>query len=227
MSLGKLTPGTGVLPSARQSCTTPLGMDISSAVSWLSGAATRSVRMPRCLPDSSLTFWASVAKMSKSVRVCQGGAIAGVKACTNGCMSVLDRSCFSYQVAAGRTTSANRVVEVIRKSIASSRSSLPSGACSCQVTSRGRSPSGASSARSELSAPSRCRRKYSLPLPEEPSRLARQTVRTRGKFSGASGSSAAKRSRPAASSSVTNVAGVSPDRTIASPRSSGFQLKVG
>ena len=46
-------------------------------------------------------------KASKSVRVCHGGVIAGLKACTNGCMSVVDRSCFSYQVAAGSTTSEN------------------------------------------------------------------------------------------------------------------------
>src|SRR6266705_2431767 len=81
-------------------------------------------------------------------------------------MSVLDRSCFSYQVAAGSTTSANNVVEVIRKSSASSRSSLPSGASSRQATSRGRWPPGASRARTEWDAPSRCLRKYSLPLPE-------------------------------------------------------------
>ena len=124
------------------------------------------------------------------MRVCQGGAIAGLNAWTNGCMSVLDRSYFSYQVAAGSTTSENSVVDVIRKSSASSRSSLPSGASSRQATSRGRWPCGASRARTELDAPSRCLRKYSLPLPEEPSRFARQTVSTRGKFSGASGSSA-------------------------------------
>ena len=153
--------------------------------------------------------------------------MAGLNACTNGCMSVLDRSCFSYQVAAGRTTSAYSVVEVIRKSSASSRSSLPSGASARQVTSRGRWPSGASAARTELDAPSRCLRKYSLPLPEEPSRFARHTVRTRGKFSGASGSSAANRSRPAASSPVTNAPGSPPDASSASARSRGFQLKVG
>ena len=34
-----------------------------------------------------------------------GGAIAGLNECTNGCMSVEDRSCFSYQVAAGSTMS--------------------------------------------------------------------------------------------------------------------------
>jgi hypothetical protein len=54
--------------------------------------------------------------------------MAGLNACTNGCMSVLDRSCFSYQVAAGSTTSENSVVDVIRKSNDSSMSSLPTGA---------------------------------------------------------------------------------------------------
>src|SRR5699024_12862751 len=37
---------------------------------------------------------------------------------------LLDRSCFSYQVAAGSTTSEKSVVEVCRKSRVSSRSSL-------------------------------------------------------------------------------------------------------
>ena len=53
-------------------------------------------------------------------------------------MSVLDRSCFSYQVAAGSTMSENSVVLVIRKSSDISRSSLPVGASSRQVTSTGR-----------------------------------------------------------------------------------------
>ncbi len=44
--------------------------------------------------------------------------------------------------------------------------------------------------------------KYSMPLPDDPSTLARQIVITRGQFSGASGSSAAHRSRPAFSSST-------------------------
>lgn len=135
-------------------------------------------------------------KASKSVRVCHGGLIAGVKACTNGCMSVLLRSCFSYQVAAGSTMSEKSVVEVIRKSSDSSRSSLPSGASSRQVTSFGRSSSGASSARRLASVPSRWRRKYSLPFADEPSRLARHTVSTRGQFSGASGSAQANFTSP-------------------------------
>ena len=39
---------------------------------------------------------------SKSLFASHGGSIAGVNAWTNGCMSVEDRSCFSYQVAAGQ-----------------------------------------------------------------------------------------------------------------------------
>ena len=44
-------------------------------------------------------------KLSQSLLVSHGGAIAGLKECTNGCRSVVEMSCFSYQVAAGRTTS--------------------------------------------------------------------------------------------------------------------------
>ena len=76
--------------------------------------------------------------MSKSLLASHGGSMAGVKACTKGCMSVLERSYFSYQVAAGSTMSESNVVEVIRKSADSSRSSFPSGASSRQATSRGR-----------------------------------------------------------------------------------------
>ena len=43
--------------------------------------------------------------VSQSDFVCHGGAIAGLNEWTNGCMSVVFRSCFSYQVAAGSTTS--------------------------------------------------------------------------------------------------------------------------
>jgi hypothetical protein len=98
---------------------------------------------------------ASAWKAAKSVRVCQGGAIAGVNECTNGCRSVLDRSCFSYQVAAGSRMSENSMVEVIRKSIVTSRSSFPSGVSSRQRTSRGRASGGASSDRGDPSAPRR------------------------------------------------------------------------
>ena len=135
--------------------------------------------------------WASRWKSSKSLLASHGGSIAGVKACTNGCMSVEDRSCFSYQVAAGSTTSDSSVVEVIRKSAETSRSSLPSGASSCQATSRGRGASGFSLPRTLEWVPSRCLRKYSLPLAEEPIRFERHSTSVRGQFSGASTSSIA------------------------------------
>ena len=144
-----------------------------------------------------------VVNTSKSVRVSHGGAMAGLNECTNGCMSVVEMSCFSYQVAAGRTMSEYVQVLVIRKSTVVTRSSLARGASARQVTSLGRSRSGDSSARTASSTPSRCRMKYSIPLPEEPSRFARHTVITRGKFAGSSGSSPAKRSRSARNSSTT------------------------
>lgn len=81
--------------------------------------------------------------------------MAGEKACTNGCISVEDRSCFSYQVAAGSTISENRVVLVIRKSSDSSRSSLPVAATSRHSSSCGRTPVVSVVCRLE-SAPSRC-----------------------------------------------------------------------
>ena len=51
-----------------------------------------------CSESSAASRW----KSSKSLLASHGGSIAGVKACTNGCMSVEERSCFSYQVAAGQ-----------------------------------------------------------------------------------------------------------------------------
>ena len=62
----------------------------------------------------------------------------------------------------------------MRKSIVVKRSNLPIGASSRQTTSRGRHSGGASSLRTaSFSTPSACRRKYSCPLLEEPSRFAR------------------------------------------------------
>src|SRR5699024_4923542 len=118
--------------------------------------------------------------VSKSVLVSQGGLIAALNECTNGCMSVEERSCFSYQVAAGNTRSENSVVDVMRKSSVVTRSSLPSLASSRHTLSRPRCPSGGWSARNDESVPRRCWRKYSSPLAEEPSRLDRHTVRILG-----------------------------------------------
>jgi hypothetical protein len=145
-------------------------------------------------------------------------------------MSVEDRSCFSYQVAAGSTTSDSRVLDVIRKSAESSRSSLPSGGSSRQVTSIGRtSPSLAITLEW---VPSRYLRKYSLPLAEEPNRLERHSVSTRGQFCGASTSSTENRSPPLMSSEATYAPASSacPASTAAvawSARSSGFASNCG
>ena len=173
-------PGIGSHSPNFQSSTRPDGVAIASGVSCSSGTATMSLRTPRCSSAIAENAFAMVWNASKSVRVCHGGAMAGLNECTNGCMSVLLRSYFSYQVAAGSTMSENSVVLVIRKSRVSSRSSLPIGASSRHLTSRGRSTASASLARSEWSVPSRCFRKYSLPLPELPSRFERQTVSRRG-----------------------------------------------
>src|SRR5690606_32082745 len=140
---------------------------------------------------SSENFFATAFHVSQSVLDCHGGEIAGLKECTKGCMSVVLRSCFSYHVAAGRTTSEKRVELVIRKSSVVSRSSLPSGTSSGQTIPSGRFSGGAWAAVTALSVPRRCLRKYSLPFAEEPRRLARHRLRIRGWFSSASGSSTA------------------------------------
>ncbi len=80
----------------------------------------------------------------------------------------------------------------MRKSSVTSRSSFPSGASSCQIDffRLARRPSSPRSLPSTpCVVPSRCFRKYSWPLPDEPSRLERQTNRLRGQFFGLSGSS--------------------------------------
>ena len=116
---------------------------------WCRAAAARRPgpgACPRCFSANQVNPRAMRWNASKSVLVSQGGEIAGENACTKGCMSVLDRSCFSYQVAAGSTTSENSVVLVIRKSSESSRSSLPAGASSRHRTSTGRRPPASSGA---------------------------------------------------------------------------------
>src|SRR5450755_782279 len=151
--------------------------------------------------------------MSQSLRDCQAGSTAVDNGWMNGCMSLVLRSFFSYQVAVGSTMSEYRQVVLMRKSSVTSRSSLPSGALSCQTTSVGlasrpapgrpklgvppvgeaRSASGGfSSPRSlpctPLLVPSKCLRKYSWPLPLEPRMLERHTNMLRGQLSGWSGS---------------------------------------
>ncbi len=98
-------PGTGSHSPLRQSRTLPPGWPSSSGLSCSSGVATRSVRVPRCFAASSENLAAIALNASQSVRASQGGGIAALNGWTKGCRSVLERSCFSYQVAAGRTTS--------------------------------------------------------------------------------------------------------------------------
>ena len=70
--------------------------------------ATTSRRTPRCSAASAENVRAIVPNASQSVRASHGGGTAWLNECTNGCMSVIDRSYFSYQVAAGSTTSEYR-----------------------------------------------------------------------------------------------------------------------
>ena len=88
-----LSPGTGSHSPAFQSRTIPCGLAYSSGVSCVSGVATRSLRTPRCVAACRPNSSEIALKMAKSVRVCDGGAIAGLNECTNGCMSVVLRSC--------------------------------------------------------------------------------------------------------------------------------------
>ena len=138
----------------------------------------------------ALTVRAMPLKISQSLRDSHAGSTALESGWMNGCMSEVLRSSFSYQVAVGSTTSEYSAVVHMRKSSVTNRSSLPSGASSCQWTSCGltapRCPR--SLPCSPWRVPSRCFSMYSWPLPELPSRFERQMNRLRGKFSGASGS---------------------------------------
>ncbi len=127
--------------------------------------------------------------MSQSLRADQAGSTAVDSGWMKGCMSLVLRSFFSYQVAVGNTMSEYRQVVLMRKSSVTSRSSLPSGALSCQTTSVGLASCGPRSLPcTPLLVPSRCLRKYSCPLPEEPRMLERHTNMLRGQLSGWSGS---------------------------------------
>src|SRR5512132_1306700 len=128
--------------------------------------------------------------MSQSLRDCHAGSTAVDNGWMKGCMSLVLRSFFSYQVAVGSTMSEYRQVVLMRKSSVTTRSSLPSGAWSCHTTSVGlASPVPRSLPCTPCEVPSRCLRKYSWPLPDEPRMLERHTNITRGQLSGWSGSS--------------------------------------
>ncbi len=187
----------------RQSGTWPPGWAIWPGVSCCSATATRSLRVSRRPLASSESLIASSANTSKSLLVSHGGSIAGVNACTKGCMSVELRSCFSYQVAAGSTMSLSSVELVMRKSAVMSRSSFPSGASSCHFTTSGRRSAPWPFSITLLCVPRRCLRKYSLPLAEEPNRFERHRIMVRGQFSGASMSSTALFNSPDLSLAAT------------------------
>src|SRR3546814_10061740 len=78
----------------------------------------------------------------------------------------------------------------MRKSSVTSRSSFPLGASSCHFTSLGLTApvSPRSLPCTPWAVPSRCLRKYSWPLPDEPSRFDRHTNMLRGQLAGSSGS---------------------------------------
>src|SRR4029079_1391695 len=127
--------------------------------------------------------------MSQSLRDCHAGSTAVDSGWMNGCMSLVLRSFFSYHVAVGNTMSEYRHVVLMRKSSVTSRSSLPSGALSCQTTSVGLASSAPRSLPcTPLLVPSRCFKKYSCPLPDDPRMLERHTNMLRGQLSGWSGS---------------------------------------
>src|SRR5699024_2898028 len=115
--------------------------------------------------------------------------MAGLNGCTKGCISVEDKSCFSYQVAAGKIISEYNGVEVILKSNDTSKSSLPS-VSSLHLISSGFVSSFASAIKPDL-APSKCFIKYSCPFAELEIKLERHKNKVFGWFSLASGSSIA------------------------------------
>src|SRR5699024_9308708 len=91
------------------------------------GVVTTSLYTPvRCFFAVSETSLLNVLNISQSERDSHKGSIAGLNGCTKGCISVDDKSCFSYHVAAGNTISEYKGVEVILKSSETSKSNLPS-----------------------------------------------------------------------------------------------------
>ena len=153
-------------------------------------------------------FAISETVLAKSLNCCQSdfdshiGLTAALNGWINGCISVDERSFFSYQVAAGRTTSEYIGVETIRKSISTTRSNLPIAPLSRQIISWGLTRS-LGLASNPFSAPNKCFIKYSAPLPEEANKFERHKKNALGWFWLASGSSAAKCKEPFFNSSTT------------------------
>ena len=226
-----MRPGTGSHSPARQSAhrAARLG-DLAGRVVQRPGSRRRRGARRGARRPARRTLRAIVWNVSQSVRASHGGGTAWLNECTNGCMSVIDRSYFSYHVAAGSTTSEYSPVVVMRKSTLTSRSSLPRGISLAPAHARralARRAAARPAAR-RAAAPSRWRRKYSWPLPEEPSRFERHTKNTRGKLAGALGSSTAKRSRPGLELGRRRARPASRRRPAASSASSsGLRSNVG
>src|SRR3989338_3710704 len=105
------------------------GLVISSAESCASGDATMSIwGSGRYFLAASLVALASSLKMFQSVFDSQTGATAADSGCMKECRSVLFKSAFSYQDAAGRTMSEYRAEESMRKFRSTTRSIFPVGA---------------------------------------------------------------------------------------------------
>ena len=163
-----------------QSRTTPCGLAIASGVSWVSGTATTSLRTPEVdggelaelrrdrLPGVPVGAGLPRRRDCRVERVHERVHVGGVQV-----VLLVPGGGRKDDVGEDRRAG---LPEVDRHQ----QVELPLGSLVTPLHVRRPLASGASVARSELSVPSRCLRKYSLPLPEDPSRFARQIDRIRG-----------------------------------------------
>src|SRR5688500_15331052 len=107
---GIVLPGTGSVSPARHSLTTPCAVPRAAGGASHIGLAATSLRVAGWAAASSENRLAIVFHAPQSDLVCRGGEIAGLNERTEGCMTAVLRSCFSYQVAAGSTTSLKSVL---------------------------------------------------------------------------------------------------------------------
>src|SRR3990172_4228026 len=150
----------------------------------------------KCFAARSLTFLAMEPNIFQSGFDSHDGGTAASRQLTKECMSVVFRSDFSYQVAAGRTMSEYRVEVSIRKLRSTTRSSFPSGAFSCQTRSFTTPLATSFAVQLLLGAPITCLMKNSCPFALEEMALPRQMNQTLGEFPSPSGSSMANRVSP-------------------------------
>src|SRR5690625_1639835 len=103
---GIVLPGIASISPFDQSLTNPRGCEISCAVSCARGDVTKSLYLPgRCSSAISVNPLARSRNMFQSDLDSHNGSTAGLNGWMNGCISVLEISCFSYHVAAGNTMS--------------------------------------------------------------------------------------------------------------------------